>query len=281
MQRRREKVCVIGAGPAGIATAQQSVREGIEDLVVIERQRIGGLIHYANRIENLPGFVGAEGRTFTQELENIVEKYGIQVLYKDVKGVKKERDEFVIEMKGQDLSSEFLVLATGTKAVSLGIDGEVTEPEWRDYTGKIAVIGGGDAAYDYALRLDRSGAETVIIRRSEPKALSSLVEDVRRKSIREVNGEIDRWESRQGRYHLICGGKDIDCDSVVVAVGRRPSSPGVSPSFSTAEFPTGRTDVENLYAVGSLVLGEYRQTSLSWGMGIAAGMSLATEILDR
>ena len=48
-------VAVIGAGPAGFAAAIQLKRYGLETLV-LERQRLGGLLHNANLVENYPGF---------------------------------------------------------------------------------------------------------------------------------------------------------------------------------------------------------------------------------
>ncbi len=279
MQRRGRKVCVIGAGPAGIATAQQCIREGIEEVSVIEKGKIGGLIAYANRIENLPGFVGSEGRKLVGELEDIVELYDIDIIYGDVDKVRKDSGGFQMGYGGGELTSQYVVLATGTAPLSLGFPGEIYEPPWRDYAAeRIAIIGGGDVAYDYALRLDRSGAEVVIIRRSEPKALESLVREVRVRGIREIRGEVKRCEEDRDCYLLSCGTEDIESDLVVVAIGRKPSSPVVSPPYSTVEFPTGRTDIENLYAVGSLTLGIYRQTALSWGMGIAAGMEISSRI---
>ncbi len=56
----KRKVTIVGAGPAGIAAAQQCIREGIKDILVLEKEEIGGLIRQANKIENLPGLVGKD-----------------------------------------------------------------------------------------------------------------------------------------------------------------------------------------------------------------------------
>ena len=49
------KVAIIGAGPAGISSAIQLKRFGI-DPIVFESDQIGGLLHNANLVENYPGF---------------------------------------------------------------------------------------------------------------------------------------------------------------------------------------------------------------------------------
>jgi thioredoxin reductase len=50
-----EKVAIIGAGPAGIATAIQLKRYEIAP-IIFEKARIGGLLLNANLVENYPGF---------------------------------------------------------------------------------------------------------------------------------------------------------------------------------------------------------------------------------
>ena len=51
---RIEDVVIIGAGPAGIATAIQLRRYGLEPLL-LEKYHVGGLLVNANLVENYPG----------------------------------------------------------------------------------------------------------------------------------------------------------------------------------------------------------------------------------
>ncbi|MFO7991338.1 MAG: NAD(P)/FAD-dependent oxidoreductase [Thermoplasmata archaeon] len=279
MSESEVKVSVIGAGPAGIAAAQQCIRDGIDDVVLFEKKRPGGLIYYANRIENFPGFIGKTGKTMAEELEYVITDYGIDLLDRGVKSIGREDGSFMIHDGRKEISSEYLVLATGTKPKPLGIDGEIYEPKLGDYSERnVVVIGGGDVAYDYALRLKDSGAEVTMIRRSEPKALKTLVEEVEAEGIPDIKDDLEGWKKTEEGYLLRCKGTELECDTVITAVGREPSLPEMDFSFSYIKYPMGATDVENLYAVGSLMLGVYRQASLSWGMGIAAGMHIASKI---
>jgi thioredoxin reductase len=49
------EVVIIGAGPAGLSTAIQLKRYGIEP-ILLEKEEIGGLLRNANLVENYPGF---------------------------------------------------------------------------------------------------------------------------------------------------------------------------------------------------------------------------------
>ncbi len=50
-----ENMVIIGAGPAGIAAALQLHRYGINP-IILEKDKIGGLLRNADLVENYPGF---------------------------------------------------------------------------------------------------------------------------------------------------------------------------------------------------------------------------------
>ena len=52
-----DEVIIIGAGPAGMTAAIQLKRYGIP-FVLLEKERVGGLLWNANLVENYPGFPG-------------------------------------------------------------------------------------------------------------------------------------------------------------------------------------------------------------------------------
>ena len=70
-----EPVMIIGAGPAGLATAIQLKRYGIHPLL-FEGEEVGGLLRNANLVENYPGFPkGVSGsklvNLFSRQAENL------------------------------------------------------------------------------------------------------------------------------------------------------------------------------------------------------------------
>ncbi len=282
MQRSGAAVAVVGGGPAGIAAAHQLIREGIEDVVLIEKKDIGGLIYYANKIENIPGFTGCDGRTIVDELKQILKDDRIHVINDRVGSVDVDGDQFKIVCSESSLRSEYLVLATGTNPKTLDIPGEICEPPWQDHRGeKVIIVGGGDAAYDYALRIDRYGGDVTILSRNEPCAVKTLLDQVRRSEITEKTGEVVSWIKEEGGYVLRTADDTFTCHQVVTAIGREPCIPDLGFGHGEVHLPTGKTSVEKLYLVGSVVLGKFRQMPLCWGMGIAAGMSIKRSIQNN
>ena len=48
---------IVGGGPAGIAAAIQLKRSGFK-VLILEKNKLGGLLRNANLVENYPGFPG-------------------------------------------------------------------------------------------------------------------------------------------------------------------------------------------------------------------------------
>ena len=67
-----EDIIIIGAGPAGSTAAIQLKRYGIPFLL-IEKERVGGLLWNANLVENYPGFPAGVKWSFIPK--NIFPKY--------------------------------------------------------------------------------------------------------------------------------------------------------------------------------------------------------------
>ncbi len=71
-----EEVIIIGAGPAGMTAAIQLKRYGIP-FVLLEKERVGGLLWNANLVENYPGFpAGVSGPRLVGLIEKQMERIG-------------------------------------------------------------------------------------------------------------------------------------------------------------------------------------------------------------
>ncbi len=102
------EVAIIGAGPAGLATAIYLGRAGFSPLV-FEGLTVGGNLSSISLLENYPGFPkGIEGFNFAFSLQEQAEKFGAKLIYERVRALKpisaEENNSSTAEQPG--LSSE-------------------------------------------------------------------------------------------------------------------------------------------------------------------------------
>jgi thioredoxin reductase (NADPH) len=291
-------VTIVGAGPAGISSAIYLHRAGWAPLL-IERSEPGGLLRNANLNENYPGFPGGiRGPELVTLFKKQLEALNIRVTASDVKKVKAIRGAFRIEADAQTYASRCVILATGTRPKRIEFKGaaglvgtrlfsEIVEMPLADIAGRrVAVIGGGDAAFDYSLNLVSRGTDVTVISRSEPTCLPLLRARAETSGVQLVLGAaVDRVRLKDGEVIVGFGsGKqrvELPTDYVLSACGREPNLDCLSKSLRTRIHGGGQvpaTDVPGLFAVGDVVRGRHRQTAIAVGDGIHAGM-MADEYL--
>ncbi|MEF3280451.1 MAG: NAD(P)/FAD-dependent oxidoreductase [Elusimicrobiota bacterium] len=183
----KNKVIIVGGGPAGVLTAVYLKRFKI-DSIIFEKNEIGGTIKYANLVENLPFIKPIKGIEITNLLKKYVFDLKISVIKEQVCDIRYVRGKFNIETSNAKCYSDFLILATGSKAV-IGKEFKYIFDDLKDFeenviklkNKKVAIIGGGDVAFDYSLNLASRGNKIVLfIRGSKARAIGLLVEKTER-----------------------------------------------------------------------------------------------------
>ncbi|UCF28026.1 MAG: NAD(P)/FAD-dependent oxidoreductase, partial [Chloroflexota bacterium] len=158
-----EDVIIIGAGPGGMATALQMKRYGIDPLV-FEHNQIGGLLNNANLVENYPGFPGGiPGPKLVKLFEEQIQFYSIRITADSIGQTDHQDNFFIVSSQDQVYRSRFLVIASGTKPrqfsdinIPMDLQDRVfyeVYPLLDQKEQLIAIVGAGDAAFDYALNL--------------------------------------------------------------------------------------------------------------------------------
>ena len=177
---------IIGAGPAGMATAIQLKRHGIEP-VILEKGETGGLLKNANLVENYPGFPdGISGPSLIELFERQLAKAGATVSSERVLELEHTGDVFFVKTNRRKLISSIAVIATGTKPkrvteirIAKGIEDRIfyeVYPMRGIKNQKIAIIGAGDAAFDYALGLSKENEVVILNRGGQDKCIPLLRE---------------------------------------------------------------------------------------------------------
>jgi thioredoxin reductase (NADPH) len=270
---RRAEVAIVGAGPAGAACAVQCQRLGVPPLLLDRTGRAGGLIENAHCVENYPGLEEpVAGPVFAQRIRAHLARFEVPVERATVRRVVPHKEGLLLEGDGCEILARAVVVACGTEPVRLGVaEEEVLEGVRLFYDvcslrarlaspRRVLVVGGGEAACDYALSLADAGTRVELVTRGpELKARGRLARRVRESAMICVHLCVAESPAGLSAWN--------EADAVLVAVGRRPgdlvppSAPGV---FVAGDARTG-------------VLG---QVGVAVGDGLAAA-AMAVAFLER
>jgi thioredoxin reductase/ferredoxin len=177
-------VVIVGAGPAGIATAVGCRAAGLT-YALIEQDTVGGTVaHYPRQklvmtqTIDLP-YYGKFGQTLIRKenliesFQGVIDKAGLKIHEKTkLTALGGEKDSFVVTTDRGVMTSKRVVLAIGRRGTprKLGVPGEDLEKvayrliDPRQYAQKrVLVVGGGDSALEAAIQLaDETDAEVGI-----------------------------------------------------------------------------------------------------------------------
>ena len=278
----------------------QLSRYGLQTLL-FEEQVLGGLLKNANLVENYPGFPGGiSGRQLVNRLAAQVKGHPVKIIYKKVEQVFPPGDRqdrtFTIEAGDKQYLARVVVAACGTLPKTLSLVEELPKalrknafyevfPLLPEEDKIIAIIGAGDAAFDYALNLARQNQVVILNRGSRVRALPLLVQRIHQEQKIQYRDNVAIEAIQAGQDHdlsltLAPGKKDkiLECDYLIAAVGREERRDFFSPQLLEQEQSLVNRGL--LHLVGDLKNGRYRQATLAVGDGVEAAMKIYEEIGD-
>jgi thioredoxin reductase (NADPH) len=305
---QRERVIVIGSGPAGMTAALYNGRAQLEPLVITGTQ-VGGQISITNEVENYPGFPdGTTGPELVELMQKQAERFGARFVFDEVTEVDlRNGPPFFIKTYGEEYEADSVIITAGASPRRLGIPGEemligrgVSYCATCDgffFRGKnVVVVGGGDSALEEGIFLTRFAEKvTIIHRRDELRAGATL----QKRAF--TNDKIDFiWDTVVTEIHgngtvesittmNVHSGKlsQLETDGVFIYIGHYPNSKFLEGQIAmdehgyiiTDEFM--RTSVPGVFAAGEIQDPVYRQIATSVGQGCAAAMQLERWLSER
>lgn len=242
---------IVGAGPAGLASAVYGASEGLRTLGV-DMVAPGGQAGTSSRIENYFGFpTGVSGGDLSQRGLVQAEKFGAQLSAPCAAvALREEAGHLAVELSdGSTVAGRAVIAATGARYRRLGVDRltdfesrgvyyAATDLEARQCAGSpVVVAGGGNSAGQAAVFLaDQGSPVTVVIRGADLNASMSryLVDRLMSHPRIEVLTEsrivgLDGDETLRGvRIAGPAGDAVLSCVSLFSFIGADPASAWLS-----------------------------------------------------
>lgn len=183
----REKVIIIGGGPAGLAAAIYAARAELFPLVIAGAPA-GGQLMLTSEVENYPGFDSILGSDLIAKMRAQAERFHTRFMDDNVKSVSFSKEgQKIILSDGKELESETLLIATGASALWLGLENEqrlrgkgvsacATCDGFFFKEKTVAVVGGGDTAMEEAQTLTRFAKKVYVIHRKDSFRASKIMQ---------------------------------------------------------------------------------------------------------
>ena len=207
---------IIGGGPAGLTAGLYAARANMT-AVLFEAKDIGGELLNTDLIEDWPGEESITGRELAEKMGAHATKFGLKIQpYSPVKKVRSEGDWQVIEMDDGTVHRAYAVIVTvGGEPTKLEVPGEAefhgrgvsycAVCDGAFFKGEdLAVIGGGDSAFQEGLFLTRFAKNLSLVHRRKDFRAQQILQDrllgmdnvtaVTPATVKEIGGDTQvRW----------------------------------------------------------------------------------------
>jgi len=297
-----EKVVIIGSGCAGLTAALYAARANLSPLVLTGKQP-GGLLTTTTVVENYPGFPeGVDGYELMTRMQKQAERFGARVKFGTVEAVELAKQPFALEVEGEKIETETLIIASGASHRHLGLESEhALENKGVTYCATcdgalpifrnkpLVVVGGGDSACEEASYLTRFGSVVHLVhRRNELRASKIMgertlsnpkVKPIWDSVVTEVLGvKEDKVTGVRLNNVKTQAESIVDASGVFVAIGHIPNTQlfkGVIDMDEQGYIKPRRgteTNVPGVFVAGDCADRVYRQAVTAAGQGCAAAI---------
>ena len=294
-----QDVTVIGAGPAGVASAIYAARKGLNVTMIADR--IGGQVKDTVGIENLISVPKTTGTELTGNMQAHMADYDITIKeYLRVEKIEKGQNKTLHLSSGEVIESKTVIIATGAKWRELGAPGEkenigsgvayCPHCDGPFFKGKdVAVVGGGNSGIEAALDLagmvnhvtvfeflPELKADSVLVEKAIANDKISIIKNVATKEIIAENGSVVGLA-----YQDRATGETLQCDlsGVFVQIGLVPNSEFLNGLVERTQYgeviidEKCQTTEPGIFAAGDVTTVPYKQIVVAMGEGSKASLA--------
>jgi thioredoxin reductase (NADPH) len=292
------RVVIVGSGPAGLTAAIYAARANLEP-VVLAGSAPGGQLMLTSDVENYPGFIDPiQGPDLMAAMRGQAERVGARIVDVDIDRVDLSARPFRIWARGTEYRAQAVIIATGASALWLGLDSE-TRLRGRGVSAcatcdgfffrdrEIAVVGGGDTAFEEATYLTRFAAKVHLLHRRDTFRASKILIDRAKAhpkieihtntAVEEILGDnkvdgLRLLDTATGRE------KKMPIDGVFIAIGHKPNTEAFrdwlevdAKGYLVVHDETG-SRIDGVFIAGDVHDHRYRQAVTAAGDGCKAAI---------
>ncbi|MFC3848224.1 NAD(P)-binding domain-containing protein [Helicobacter baculiformis] len=310
-------VVIVGAGPSGIATAVECKLNGINKVLLCEKEaQCCGMLRkyykahkrvdkdYRKQVVDIKGhipFSDTDKEGALEVMEKALQEHGIEVAYKtSIENVVRKDDYFeVVSGSNQVFKAKSVVIAIGKMGQpnrpSYPIPVEVmrqvvyTINDCKEKE-EVLVVGGGNSAVEYAIALANNNNTTLNYRQStfsrvNEDNLKNLEEAFSKNLSQKLGVDIEGLSGVEGKVQVhFKDGSHGFYDRVLFAIGGstpleflKKCKVALGESNLPLVSPEHESSIANLYIVGDIVY----KSGASIGIGLNAGFEVAQVLKGR
>lgn len=299
----KQRVLILGSGPAGLTAAIYAARANLSPLV-IEGNEPGGQLTLTTEVENFPGFSdGIMGPELMDNMRKQAERFGAVFSEGWVTAVDFDSRPLAVTVNDSDrYEADAIIISTGASAKRLGIPGETemmghgvstcaTCDGFFFRNKSVVVVGGGDSAMEEATFLTKFASMVTIVHRRSTLRASKVMQERARNNPKiqwvldvspvAISHENNRVLGLEVRDNASGETRLIPADGVFVSIGHSPNTGFLQGRIDMDALGYIRTqgvgtatNVPGVFACGDVMDSRYRQAITAAGTGCRAAMDV-------
>ncbi len=305
MEPTRERVIIIGSGPAGLPAAIYTARASLEPLVIegepsSTSDQPGGQLMLTTEVENFPGFPdGIMGPELMMNFRSQAERFGAKFLTEKVTNIDFSSRPFKVWIRDTEYHADSVIVSTGARSLMLGLEEEqrlighglstcATCDGFFFRDQHIAVVGGGDSAIEEASFLTKFASKVTLIHRRDEFRASKIMQDrafanpkidvLWNHTVTKINGD-DKVDGIEVTNTVDGSVSTMPVTGLFIAIGHRPNTDlfaGVldmdDAGYLQTQPDSSYTNIEGVFACGDVQDHTYRQAITAAGSGCMAAI---------